>query len=125
MKMHDLPVRAALRDNKRNTSIAAGGLAIAHACDVIHTSDNDRSVRQNNRRVADKCGASWSVAQERTFKILADIVRLDYDRLAAGSQEVSVRSIERNNAIDVGVRECFSSFSQNLKRVLLWASDNV
>ena len=65
----------------------------------------------------------WLNTQERLLEVRANPFRFGHNSLATGTQKKSVWRVELDDAVDVGVRKCFGSFLQDLKRFLFRPSD--
>src|SRR2546428_4890298 len=106
MEMHDLPLRAAFRDHKRDATIRAERRPISHTGHCIQASKKDRSIRQYRCDVAVELRASWPVIQECLLEVFTNLLRLDDNRLATGAQESGIRGVELDDAINIRVGKC-------------------
>src|SRR5436309_11675854 len=66
---------------------------------------------------------SRPVAQERLLEVLPNLFRPSHNGLATGAQEQRVWSVELDDTVDVGVRECVGPLLYDPERVLFGAGD--
>ena len=105
MEMNNLPICAPFLDHKRDTTVGAEGLSIAHTCHGIHPSYDDCRIRQDHGRMIADRRASRTVNQESRLEVLADLLGLGNKGFTSSAQEKGIGRIEFDYAINVGLRE--------------------
>jgi hypothetical protein len=96
MEVYDLPIRAALRDNERDTTLRDKRLSVVDAGYGVQTGDDDRGIRFVER------GTSRHV-DAQLLKVLANSLRFGHDRLAARAKKQRIRSVKIRDAVDARV----------------------
>jgi hypothetical protein len=101
VEVDDLPLGSAFRDDERHPPWRADRLAVAHRGRFIEAGDDDRTIVEHARRVAEELGAARPVRQQCALEVLADAFRVEHYRAAASAEEQRIGRVERDDRVDV------------------------
>ncbi len=114
MEMHDLPVCAAFRDDKRDATIRAERRSISHSCYGIQAGDNDNGVRQDHDGMIAKTRPWRLNTQERLPEVSTNPFRFGHNSLATGAQEKTSGAENFTNPITFDAGNAFGHFPKTL-----------
>ena len=81
MEMNNFPNCAPFLDHKRDTTVGAEGLSIAHTCHGIHPSEDYYRIRQDPGQMIANSRTSRTVNQESRLEVLTNLLGLANARL--------------------------------------------